>query len=250
MKGVQVQLQKEIPKDTRKPIRIKIPHSMFSTELEHSICLFIRDDQKDAVNSYLEANPIAGLDKVMTMEEVRKYCKEFKDRKSLLAQHDHFLCHHSVGRQLYNLLGKDFGARNHFPVQINFPSVQKLPSAVEQAVNSTYMHLSGRNMTIRMGMTSMSPNQVRENIVQGMEFAVQKLKSGWKDIHSLHLKTKDSASLPIFSATDNELLNYVKSKAQEKTKAKVSAAEPAQPVAARRTVDSEPQSAKKKKIKA
>lgn len=210
-------MQKEMPKDTRKPIRVKIPHSLFSADLEHSICLFIRDDQKEDVSAYLEAHPIAGLQKVMTIEEVRKYCKEFQARKALLSAHDFFLCHHSVGRQLYNLLGKDFGARNNFPVQINFAAPAKLPAAVAQAVSSsTYMHLAGRNMTIHMGLTSMTPQCVRENIIAGMEFAVQKFQGGWRDVHSLHLKTKDSAALPIFSATDSDLLDYVKAKVAAK----------------------------------
>jgi ribosome biogenesis protein UTP30 len=214
---LQVQLQKEIPKDTRKPIRVKIPHTLFSRELDHSICLFIRDEQKDAVSSYLESKPIAGLTNVMTIGDVHKYCKEFKHRKELLSQHDFFVSHHSIGRQLYNLLGKDFGARNHFPIQISFPSMDQLPGAVQRVVDATYMHLAGRNMTIKVGLTSMSPQEIRENVIQGMEFAVQKLSRGWKEIHSLHLKTKDSGSLPIFSATDNELLNYVRAKVQEKS---------------------------------
>eukprot|EP01039_Chlorochromonas_danica_P010006 gene10003-11066_t len=245
---LQVQLKKEISKDSRKPIRVRIPHSYFSTDLEHSICLFLRNDQKEAVETYLESHPIPGLEKIMTIEEVRKYCKEYQQRKLLLSQHDFFLCDHSVGRQLYNLLGKDFGARNHFPVQISFSNVQKLPEAVQQAVDSTYMHLSGRNMTIRMGLTSMSPQEVRENIVEGMEFAVQKLKGGWRDVHSLHLKTKDSASLPIFSAMDNELLDYVRSKAQEKAQEKAAKKGTKLPAASEETPVA-PTSAKKKKIR-
>eukprot|EP01031_Cornospumella_fuschlensis_P028102 gene28102-33934_t len=217
---LQVQLQKEINQDVRKPVRVRIPHSLFSTDLEHSICLFIRDDQKERVETYLQSHPIAGLDKVLTLGEVRKLYKEFQNRKKLLSEHDFFLCHHSIGRQLYNLLGKDFGARHHFPIQITFPELDKLPKAVQQAVDSTYMHKAGRSMTVKVGLTHMSPQHIRENVIEGMEFAIQKLPKGWRDVHSLHMKTKDSASLPIFSATDNELLNYVKSKVQEKNEKK------------------------------
>lgn len=208
-------------------MRVRIPHGLFSAELEHSICLFIRDDQKERVETFLQSHPIAGLDKVLTLGDVRKYCKEFQNRKKLLSEHDFFLCHHSIGRQLYNLLGKDFGARHHFPIQITFPELDKLPKAVKQAVDSTYMHKAGRSMTVKVGLTHMTPQHIRENVIEGMEFAIQKLPKGWRDVHSLHMKTKDSASLPIFSATDNELLNYVKSKVQEKNekKAAVSQAE-------------------------
>ncbi len=200
----------------QKPVRVKIPHSMFSPEGDdHSICLFCKSEDKEAIESYLESHPIVGLNKVVSMNEVKKSYKEFKDKKNLLSEHTHFLCHTSIARQLYNNLGTVFSERNNFPVQISFEQPSELSKAVSKAVGSTYMHLAGNNICIKFGRTSMTPTEITQNIMEGIPFAIEKFQNGWADVHTVHLKTKDSAALPLFSRHDNELLNYVKQKSAE-----------------------------------
>lgn len=212
----QIQLTKSIVNKVQKPVRVKIPHPMFSVDGDdHSICLFCKSEDKEAIESYLEAHPIQGLNKVVSMNEVKKSFKEFKDKKKLLSGHSHFLCHTSVARQLYNNLGSVFSERNNFPVQVSFEQPSELNKAVAKAVSSSYMHLAGNNICIKLGKTSMTPTEITENIMEGIPFAVEKFQNGWSDVHTVHLKTKDSASLPIYSKHDNELLNYVKQKSAE-----------------------------------
>ena len=52
--------------------------------------------------------------------------------------------------------------------------------------------------------------------MQGIEFAVQKLQGGWKDIHSFGLKTSDSVLLPVYSKFRNEQLAFVVNKSKGK----------------------------------
>jgi ribosome biogenesis protein UTP30 len=223
-------LTKPIAQKVQKPVRVKIPHSLFSVEEdEHSICLFCKTDDKEAIEKYLEDHPITGLDKVLSMNDVKKMAKEFKQRKALLQEHSHFLCHTSIARQLYNALGNDFAQRNHFPVQIAFDTPNQIATAVNKAIQgSTYVHLAGNNLCIQMGKTSLSANENTANIVEGLNFAIEeKLTNGWSDVHSIHLKTKDSASLPIYTKYQDEVLQYVKAKTEENKKSKVSAKAPA-----------------------
>jgi ribosome biogenesis protein UTP30 len=213
----QIQLTKPVAQKVQKPVRVKIPHSLFSIdEDEHSVCLFCKTDDKEAIEKYLEEHPVPGLNKVVSMNDVKKLHKEFKQRKGLLSEHSHFLCHTSIARQLYNNLGNAFSDRNHFPVQVSFDAPSELAGVVAKAVASTYMHLAGTNLCIKMGKTSLSAAQNAENVLEGVEFAVQKLQNGWSDVHSVHLKTKDSASLPVYTKLNDEVLEYVKQKAGEK----------------------------------
>lgn len=143
---------------------------------------------------------------MISINEVRKLFSAYKDRKKLLSEHTHFICDANVMSQLYNLLGKTFADRNNSPIPINFKSPEKLQGAIMKACSSSYMHLKGQTITVRIGLTSMSESNVTENGLQGIEYAVSKFKGVWNDIRSIHLKTSDSPALPIYSKVPSELL--------------------------------------------
>ena len=82
------------------------------------------------------------------MGQVIKLYKEIKERKKLLSEHTHFACDTRVMTQLYNLLGKTFGARNNFPVPIDFEKPTKLHQALQLSVDSAYMHLKVHFMSL------------------------------------------------------------------------------------------------------
>jgi ribosome biogenesis protein UTP30 len=207
-------LTKKIAKSVLKPVRVKIPHSLFSPDAEeHTICLFVRSEDKTLVEEFLKANPINGLTKVLSINEVKKFHNAHKDKKQLLREHTHFVCDDRIVRQLYNILGNVFGARNNYPVPVSMEKIEKLPAAVQKSVDSSYMHLSGINITIRLGHTAMNQQHVVENIQQGVDFAVAKFKGEWKDVYNIHIKTSDSAALPIFSKVPDEMLKFVSTKA-------------------------------------
>ena len=51
-----VQLTSEIKKPVVRPVRVKIPNTLFSKDVEdHSVCLFCRSEDKDALEKYLKA---------------------------------------------------------------------------------------------------------------------------------------------------------------------------------------------------
>ncbi len=151
----------------------------------------------------------------MSINDVKKLYKEYKDRKELLKAHSHFICDANIMGQLYNLLGKVFSEKNNYPIPMNYNSPSTLADGIKKVVDSTYMHLKGKSITIRFGHTSMRSNDVVDNIKVGLEFALQKIQNGWKDIQSIHVKTSYSSALPVYSKNKSESLEFVKSQIKE-----------------------------------
>ena len=206
---LQLQLTSPISKEVTRPVRIRIPHSLFDDE-SGSVCFFCRTDDKDAFEKIQSDGHIPGLKTVLTIKQVKRDYKAFVDRKKLLAAHTHFLCDPSVLTQLYNCLGNVFSARNKVPVPIRSCPISKVPTEAMRALNSTYMHLKGDNISIRMGHTGLTSTQIVDNIKAGLLYACEKLPDNWKCIHSLHLKSSDSAALPIYAKTKNDFVKYSK----------------------------------------
>ena len=177
-------------------------------------------------------SPIDGLTKVISINEVRKLFSAYKDRKKLLSEHTHFICDANVMAQLYNLLGKTFADRNNSPIPINFKSPSKLQDAIMKACSASYMHMKGQTITVRIGLSSMTENEVIANALEGLAFAVSKFKGVWGDVRSIHLKLSDSPALPIYSKLPSELLDYVSKKGEKSEKSVAVKAAATAPVSA------------------
>jgi ribosome biogenesis protein UTP30 len=212
---VQVQLKDAIKKAIVRPVRVKIPHSLFSVdEDDHSVCLFCKSEDVVPINEYLKKNTIDGLTKVVSIGDMKKRYSNKKDKKMLLGEHSHFLCDTSIVTQIYGMLGKTFTDHSLCPVPISFKSPENIQDAMIKVITSSYMHLKGKAITIRVGLTSMSEDEVTENTLEGLEFAIAKFKNTWKDVHSIHLKTSTSPALPIYTKMPSEVLSYIKRKAE------------------------------------
>ena len=212
---VQLHLNKPIKSPIIRPVRVKIPHSLFdAVGEEHSICLFCRSADKEEIETKLEATPIEGVSKVISIDQLKKHYKQFQDKKKLLAEFTHFVCDTRIFSQLINLLGKVFSRRNNLPNPIDVSNLDKLESSINKCVhNSTYMSVAGEVITLRFGYTSMTPDQVSANIIAGVRVAVEKLDVGVAlgGIHSIHLKSSDSASLPIHFSYKSDIGNFMTS---------------------------------------
>lgn len=203
---VQIQLKNEIAKPTVRPVRVKIPHTFFNVDGEdHSICFFCRSEDKIELEKYLASNPINGLAKLLSVNEIKKQYEQYKDKKQLLSEHTHFICDARVMRQLYNLLGKVFTAKNNHPIPVDYITSAKLADSIKKVTDSTYIHLKGRVINIRVGNTSMKVNNINENISSGIQYAMTKIPNGWKNIRCIHLKTPTSSALPVYSTEKEDV---------------------------------------------
>lgn len=59
----------------------------------------------------------------------------------------------------------------------------------------------------------MNKTEIISNVLEGLDFAIEKFKNNWLDVVSVYLKTSDSPSIPIYSQNKNEMLQYIKRKA-------------------------------------
>lgn len=139
---------------------------------------------------------------------MRKYYKAFKDLKSLLTQHSHFICDANIMTQLYNLLGKTF-SNHRQPIPVAYKSPEKLSTTLLTAVSATYMKMRGHTISIRVGLTSMKPEDVIANALQGLETACMLFDNSWDSVKSINLATSNSPSLPIYNKIPTALSGYV-----------------------------------------
>jgi Ribosomal protein L1p/L10e family len=139
---------------------------------------------------------------------VRKYFKAFKDLKSLITQHSHFICDANIMTQLYNLLGKTFSNHKQ-PIPVAYISPEKLSLTLTAAVSATYMKMKGKTISIRIGLTSMSPEDVIANALQGLEAACLLFDNAWDNVRCINLATSNSPSLPIYNKIPTALSAYV-----------------------------------------
>ena len=202
-----------------KPIRVKIPNSLFSSSPDSSICLFCRSEDKQTLVSLQLPSSIEGLAVILSLDDVKKQFKDFKDKKKLISSYSNFLCDARITIQLYSLLGKVFSnSSNRMPVPIDIPiknvTTETIRKQVDKLVNhSTFMHLPkstslsaspSSNICIRFGHTSMERHLMVENLMVGISTAVSKLSNQWRAIHSIHLKLENSPALPIYSFIAND----------------------------------------------
>lgn len=203
--SVQIALRKVPEKGTPKPLLVVLPHTLRNVESEDGVemCLFIKDEDKDAVKGYLKKHPIPGLTKVMTLTKLRLNFGRYEDKRTLCASFDLFLTDARIVNFLAKPLGKNFFAKKKQPVPIkvkkdNLPALAK---AVERAQNSTCMFISqGPCVSVRMADTGMPMDSIVENLTVGIQNAVQRLPRKWKNVQSLHIKTHDSIALPVYNS--------------------------------------------------
>ena len=153
------------------------------------------------IEEHIAENPVEGLTKVISMDEVRKYANLYKDIKELLTSHTHFFCDFGIVPELYNSLGRTFSKTNKLPVPIRLKSPSKIGEALKAAVSATYIRLKDqtRIINVRIGLTSMSEEEVVANVLQGVTNACLMIENTWNNVRSVGLKIPTSPSLPIYA---------------------------------------------------
>jgi len=163
------------------------------------MCMFVKDNS-DELKQKLQADPVDGLERVISLSALRRNYKEFKDRRKLVASHDLFLADDRITPMLTKTLGKTFLSKKKQPVPIRL-NRGSLKRNIEQKRNSTYLFLGwGACCSVKVGRTDFTSKQVAENTMAAIHGLVQKVPRKWKNIQSMHLKSTDSIALPIYNA--------------------------------------------------
>ncbi|KAF9583324.1 hypothetical protein BGW38_009750 [Lunasporangiospora selenospora] len=180
-----------------KPVRIPLKHSITKPDTE--VCLFVKDPQRE-YKDLLQEKKVKSVSKVLGVTKLRNRYKPYEAKRQLCASYGLFLADARVIPVLPKLLGKTFFLKKKQPIPVDLTK-SDLKKEIERAISSTYMHINqGTCSAIKIGLTSQTPGEVTENITTAISHIVEKIPRKWKNIQSIHIKTSDSVSLPIFNS--------------------------------------------------
>eukprot|EP00124_Ichthyophonus_hoferi_P005279 Ihof_evm2s725 gene=Ihof_evmTU2s725 len=191
---------KTVPlRTSKKPQRVLIPHTLFEED-ESEICLFTKDPQ-DEFQELLKKNGVTCVSKVIGISKLKeKHSKSHEQKRQLLNSYDLFLADDRIIPLLPSLLGRKFFEKKKQPIPVNMKAAN-LKQEIAHAKDATYVHLGlGSCVMVRIGSTGQTDEQIIENIMAGMEGVVDKIPHKWANVQSVHIKTSESVSLPIYAS--------------------------------------------------
>ncbi|KAK9760284.1 proteasome-interacting protein cic1 [Basidiobolus ranarum] len=185
-----------------KPAKIPLRHPILNQGVD--ICLFTKDPQKE-YKQLIENKEIKQISKVIGVSKLKAKYKTYESKRSLCQSYDLFLADARIIPMLPKLIGKKFFERKKQPVPINL-TAGNLKKEFQSILNSTYMFKpSGTCMSIKIGLSSQSGQEIAENIDFAINHIVDRIPKKWKNIQSLHIKTTTSVALPIFNSLPDEV---------------------------------------------
>ncbi|GAB1602371.1 ribosomal L1 domain-containing protein 1-like [Argonauta hians] len=199
---------KKIPKIKTKVINLKNPHGLgFPSQY---ICLFAPDldkrvrDSDPTVFHYKELlaeKNITCVSEIITLKTLYLEYRPVEAKRKLCNKFDLFLADRSIFGPLPRILGRDFFRRKRIPVKIDLKS-KTLKEDIDSAVNDSYMVITGRGSCCmaHVANSTMTEEQVCENIVAAVNNFCQSLPSGCENIKNIFIKTDNSTAIPIYMA--------------------------------------------------
>ncbi|KAK3056505.1 proteasome-interacting protein cic1 [Extremus antarcticus] len=225
-----------IDKKRLKPGKILLPHPHLDTsDATLRICLITADPQRKYKD--LIAHPSfplelsAKIKRVMGLEKLKAKYKSYESRRQLLGEYDVFLADDRIVSYLPTVLGKVFykssskrpipismeGKRQNFDEQGNKRrklaeggtkvvkeevSPKSVAQEIEKTLSSSLVHLAPSTTTsVKVGKSSMKPEQIQENVKAVTEALVDKyVPQKWSNVRAVHIKGPDTAALPLYLA--------------------------------------------------
>jgi len=187
---------KKVPAPDKKPKLVPIPHSLHE---QSEVCLITKLPGKQ-VKEQLKVKGVTCITKVISLVKLRKNYKTFQLKRDLCNQYDTFLCDDRIYHFLPRALGKTFFSRKKEPTPLDLTKMD-LSSEIRQTLSSTKLRLGhGSCSAIKVGHSGQSEEEVIENIESAMQYIAMIIPRGWQNIQSLHLKTSESVSLPLYNS--------------------------------------------------
>ena len=178
-----------------------IPNTLYGQD-GCEICVFTKDPSEEFAAKIKEAN-VDGVNKSYSVKELRQEFKQYKDKRDLLSEFDLFLADDRIIPLLPQLLGVKFFKKKKHPAPISFTK-GNLAKQLEANRDSTFMHLTGSQLLVKIGKTDMKKSQIIENIMAALPAIVDKIPKKWKGVQGVFLKTTSSIALPIYSSLPDE----------------------------------------------
>lgn len=217
-----------------------IPHPLESSSAS-TICLITADPQrsfKDVIaHPSFPADLRPRITRVIGLSKLKSKYKQYEERRQLFAEHDIFLADDRIVTLLPQILGKTFyqgGAKRPVPVNIAAPrkrdatgktmklapgekkapkkegegssagSPADVAKEITKTLSSALVHLApGVSTSIKVAKSNFTPDQAAENIDAVLKVVTEKfITKGWRNIRSINIKGPESASYPIWEASE------------------------------------------------
>eukprot|EP00891_Asterochloris_glomerata_P002870 jgi/Astpho2/2870/e_gw1.00050.168.1_t len=184
-----------------KPVRIALPNPIYTFD-GAEVCLFVKDHKGQqhykAAKKRVRQEKIAGVSKVIGISKLRTKYEPFEAKRTLCNSFDLFVADDRIIPSLPKLLGKHFFKKKKSPIPVDLTS-KDWAAQIGKAVSGTYLRKGlGSTLSIRAARTSMTPEQCVENVLTVVTKLVEHIPKRWSNVQALHLKTSDSAALPIY----------------------------------------------------
>lgn len=186
-------------------VPIYLPHNMYQSDRD--ALLFVKDINKKQpeftqfhYKDLLSDKGVEGVSEVMPLRVLKKEYGPFEARRNLAKSYDLFLTDVKIFGCLSNHLGKEFYKRNKYPVTVDLDKTD-LKKEISRAINAAYISLSNKGScsSTNIAHTGMSTESIVGNVEKAMNTIGEKIHGGWDNIKSVHLRTKSSISLPIYT---------------------------------------------------
>lgn len=210
-----------------KPGKIVLPHPL-NTDESTTICLITAEPQrayKDIVAS--DEFPAAlgkRITRVVDFKKLKAKFSQYEAQRKLFSEHDVFLGDDRIINRLPKVLGKTFyktTQKRPIPVslqakalkqdgkrqkrqtaegQVNAGTPADIAKEVEKAIGAALVSLAPTtNTAIRIGYSSMTPQQIADNVDAVVTAMVDKwINHKWQNMKSVYIKAQESAALPIW----------------------------------------------------
>lgn len=184
-----------------KPVKLVIPKPWKSAEDEMlNVCLITKDPHRE-YKEKVTGLGIKSISKVIGVSKLRTDYKPFEVRRQLCNSFDVFLADERVLPLLPKLLGKTFFDKKKLPIPVDLSvKSEALKAELTRAIEATSLNLSsGPCTSVKIGVSSQSSADLKENISSVLTKVVATVPGGWKNIRTIHLKTATSLSLPLYA---------------------------------------------------
>ncbi|XP_074648576.1 ribosomal L1 domain-containing protein 1-like [Tubulanus polymorphus] len=187
-------------------IKVPLPHSLKADTT--SVCLFVKDldstkrELDDTIDHYTEllrSKNVTDKIDIIPLKGLSTEYTEFESHRRLLSMYDLFLTDDRIVRHLNARIGKTFCPKKRFPKIVNLKA-KDLKKEIDEALGSGLLTISGRGSTcmLQVAHTKHTEEQITENVLSAFKCLCEKIPGGGVNIKTLHLKTTDSTSVPVY----------------------------------------------------
>ncbi|KNC82432.1 hypothetical protein SARC_05282 [Sphaeroforma arctica JP610] len=208
----------KIPDPKKKVIQIPVPHPFSNEQTE--ICLITKDPQtgerewKDKVAE----QKVPNVAKVVSLSKLKTKFKTYESKRTLCDSYDLFMADDRIMPSLPHLLGKYFFGKKKMPIGVNLRK-ENMVKEIVRARDCTQMRVGlGNCITIKVGTTGQSAEDVVANVQAVVDAAIPKIDGKWKNIKSIGLRTQNSVCLPLYNALVSEIKEETKTPTDDSDK--------------------------------